>query len=53
MAALEQLQALYADWVSGAVALPQQLPGAVTASAPQQAPAAQVETALSSCICYD
>ena len=33
MAALEQLQAPYAEW---------QLPGAIAASAPQQAPAAQV-----------
>lgn len=42
MAALEQLRALYAAWVSGAVALAQQLPGAIAASAAQQAPAAQV-----------
>ena len=44
MAALEQLQAPYAEWVSGEVALAEQLPGAIAALAPQQAPAAQMET---------
>jgi hypothetical protein len=44
VAALEQLQAPHTEWVSGAVALAQQLPNAIAASAPQQAPAAQVET---------
>ena len=42
MAALEQLRAPYAEWVSGTVALAQQPPGAIAALAPQQAPAAQV-----------
>jgi uncharacterized protein (DUF3084 family) len=42
VAALEQLQAPYAELVSGAVALAQQLLGTIAASAAQQAPAAQV-----------
>ena len=43
-AALEQLQAQYAEWAASAAALAQQLPDAIVASAPQQAPAVQVET---------
>jgi hypothetical protein len=44
VAALEQLQAPYAEWAARAAALAQQLPGAIAASAPQQAPAVQVGT---------
>ena len=50
LAALEQLQAPYAEWAAGAAALAQQLPAAVAASAPQQAPAVQV---LSSVTLHD
>lgn len=44
MAALEQLQAPYAEWAARTAALAQRLPGAIAASAPQQAPAVQVGT---------
>lgn len=46
MAALEQLQTPYADWAARAAALAQQLPSAIAASVPQQAPAVQVGNIL-------